>query len=281
MDIRDILLFLHAGAPSDRAIALAAGWAKGHGATVTACCLCADPAPSNADCFAIGFAGAADVLDRRMARIEAAGRPVQVALCAAAAAAGIVVDWVLPDPNEPPEALALRALFFDLAIVPRAPVDDHPARELAEALVLRSGAPCVITPQTPAAKAVSNPSGRRIVLAWNGSPPARRAIDDAWPLLRRAEAVELLVLGEDPRWLDHCRPEQMLRRLERHGVRAELRVSPRDGGTAGTLAQACAEFGADLLVMGAYSHPRARETVLGGATRTVLADFPIPVLMSR
>lgn len=276
MEIRDILLFLHGDAPGLPAARLATAWAKDHGAAVTACCLCPDPAPSIADCYTIGLEGAADVLDRRKARVQAAAQPAESAFRAAAAEAGVVADWLLPDPNERAEELSLRARFFDLAIVPRAQGADHPARDLAEALALRSGAPCILTPDEPLGRPV-----QRIVLAWNGSVQARRAIDDALPLLKRASAVQLVVLGDSANWLDHCRAEQMIRRLARHEVDASLQITPGAEGVAEDLAASCAAFEADLLVMGAYSRSRASETVLGGATRTVLAGFPIPVLMSR
>lgn len=276
MEIRDILLFLYAGGPNDAAMELATRWAGAFGAAVTGCCLCADPRPSNADCYAIGYVGAADVLDRRQRKIESLALPVEAAFRAAAAAAGVIPAWTTPDPNERADDLALRARFFDLAVVARAPSEDHPARELAEALALRSGGPCVIAPQDGSAQ-----TGERIVVAWNGSAQARRAIDDSLPFLQRAKAVQLLVLGDSPALLDHCHAEQMARRLARHRVNAELRITPSVGRDGESLAAACAAFDADVLVMGAYSRSRASEVVLGGATRAVLDDFPIPVLMSH
>jgi nucleotide-binding universal stress UspA family protein len=277
MEIRDILLFLHAGAPDVAALRLAAGWARAHGAAVTGCGLCPDPQPPIADCYAIGYAGTADVLDRRQARIEVVAHPAEAAFRDACALEGVVADWTVPDPNERAEDLALRARFFDLTIVARAPVADHPAQALAEALALRSGAPCVIAPA-----AASERSGERVVAAWNGSTQAKRALDDALPLLKRAKAVQLLVVGDSPGWLERCQPELVVRRLARHEVDAELRIATRRGRRNGEdLAHNCEAFGADLLVMGAYSHAPAKEAVLGGATRAVLADFPIPVLMSR
>jgi nucleotide-binding universal stress UspA family protein len=277
MEIRDILLFLHAGAPDAAAMQLAGAWAQAHGAAVTGCGLCPDPTAPPADCYAIGYAGAADVLDRRQARIEAAAHPAEAAFRSACAAAGVVADWTLPDPNERSEDLALRARFFDLTIVSRAPSPDHPSDELAEALALRSGAPCLLAPASPSAR-----SGERVIVAWNGSTQARRALDDALPVLKRAKAVQLLVVGDSPGWLERCQPEQAVRRLARHDVDADLRIASRQGRRDGEdLARSCEAFDADLLVMGAYSHSPAKEAVLGGATRAILTDFPIAVLMSR
>ena len=163
-----------------------------------------------------------------------------------------------------------RAQVYDLAIVARGPT-----RSLASAIASQSGGPCILAARKPIG------AFERIVVAWNGSPQARRALDDAMPLLRRAQIVELLVLGDDPAWLDHCSPERVIHRLARHGVAATLRILPHQGGEGAALALACEAIGADLLVMGAYSHGQARESLLGGATRAVLADFPIPVLMAH
>lgn len=277
MELRDILLFLRAGASNAPALQLATGWAQAYGAAATGCCLCADPPPSIAESFVRGQAGVAQVVDHRLAQLDSATRPVEAEFRAAAAAAGIVADWTVPDPCEPAESLAQRARFFDLAIVPRAAVSDHPAREVAEHLALRSGAPCVIAPMHPLECGVE-----RVVIAWNGSAQARRAMDDALPFLKAAKAVQLLVLGDSEAWLDHCSPELVVRRLARHDVDASLRIVSQGGQADGAdLAGICETFGADLLVMGAYSRARASELVLGGATRAVLADFPIPVLMSR
>ena len=101
------------------------------------------------------------------------------------------------------------------------------------------------------------------------------------PLLHRAKAVELLVLGDNPRWLDYCRPGPVIRRLARHDVNATLKIARTRAPEGEALAKACKAFGADLLVMGACSHAWPSEILLGSATREVLADFPIPVLLSR
>jgi nucleotide-binding universal stress UspA family protein len=142
---------------------------------------------------------------------------------------------------------------------------------------LRGGTPCVVVPSTG-----DLGSSERIVVAWNGSAVAKRALDDAMPLLHRAKAVELLVLGDNPRWLDYCGPDPVIRRLARHDVDATLKIvrtgAPAEGEA---LAEACNAFDADLLVMGACNHAWPSEVLLGSATREVLADFPIPVLLSR
>jgi nucleotide-binding universal stress UspA family protein len=250
---------------------IAFGLAQAHGAGLTVCCLCPDPEPALSDGYVLGEAAADAVLARRDREISAMTFPLELAFRAAAAKRKVAPDWLVPDPNGPQDELTKRAQVFDLAILARGPT-----RSLASAIASQSGGPCILAARKPVGGAFE-----RIVVAWNGSPQARRALDDAMPLLARAQVVELLVLGDDPAWLDHCSPERVVHRLARHGVAATLRILPHRGGEGAALALACEAVGADLLVMGAYSHSRARESVLGGATRAVLADFPIPVLMSH
>ena len=106
---------------------------------------------------------------------------------------------------------------------------------------------------------------------------------DALPLLTRAEAVEVLVVdpqrhpghGEEP-------GADIARHLARHGVQLEVRRLSSGGGDVGhILLSRAADFGADLLVMGAYGHSHLSEWMFGGVTRTVLREAGLPVLLSR
>ena len=123
---------------------------------------------------------------------------------------------------------------------------------------------------------------RRIVVAWNGSREARRAIGDAWQLLGRAQDIFLvginrLPAGDDPSLAD------IVHLMEKHGLRAQA-VSVREDTEASDGVQLLAvseQYDADLLVMGAYGHGPTRERVFGGATRTVLKHMSIPVLLSH
>jgi nucleotide-binding universal stress UspA family protein len=279
MEIKDILLFLEAGEPSEPLIELAGALAEQHGAVLTGLCSWPDPAVDPADSFATGLRAVNDVLARREAEIARVVAPVETAFHAIAARHHVEVQWILASLNEPPQDLALHARTFDLAIVRRPLAHDHVSRRLIELVALTSGAPCLMVPDPP------RPSLKfeRILLAWNDSREARRALDGGLAFLKRAKFVRLVDVDdkafEPPTASDG---QDILRHLRRHGVEAEyVNVrSPRED-VGSVLLDQCARFSADLMVMGSYQHSRAEEIVLGGATRAVLAHVMLPVLMSH
>ena len=146
----------------------------------------------------------------------------------------------------------------------------------SESAFLTTGRPALIVPY------IGAPPGpvRRAVVAWNASREAARAAHDALPFL--VEAEHTTVLAIDP---ERSRYHAGGRA---HGASRTPRGAGRDGSlpsgglTIGDAILAyAADDGADLLVMGGYGHSRMREIVLGGATRQVLAQMPLPVLMSH
>jgi nucleotide-binding universal stress UspA family protein len=132
---------------------------------------------------------------------------------------------------------------------------------------------------------------RRIMVAWNASKEAARAVHEALPLLRRAERVQIAVLDADSQraLLGEPPGADLLHYLARHGVEADILVRQaqragllkRPTGTGEALLSLVAEENCDLLVLGAYGHSRFRETLLGGVTRTVLEAMTVPVLMAH
>ena len=102
-------------------------------------------------------------------------------------------------------------------------------------------------------------------------------------LLRAAEAVEIAVVDPSPHSPEGSDPGGALcQKLTRHGVKADIAVLAKTLPTVSeVLNRRAAETGADLVVMGAYSHSRLREAILGGATRHMLERAPLPILMAR
>jgi nucleotide-binding universal stress UspA family protein len=196
--------------------------------------------------------------------------------------AGKKGEWECVD-GELAERIAERARFADLLILGQFDTENPPALSaflLPAKVVFDAASPILVVPNAE----TSSDVGKRVVAAWDGSCEAARAIRDGMPLLRVAEQVSLLAI--DPVRREHIQdgPDapQLAAHLVRHGVQVE--ITETSSGTndvpAALLAHA-AEFGADLLVMGAYGHSRIWEFVAGGTTHDLLERTTIPVLISR
>jgi len=180
--------------------------------------------------------------------------------------------------------LALQARYSDLVVIGQVnPVDYSPVlrADFQEYVLMNSGKPVLIIPYAGHFPQV----GKKVLLAWDGSMEATRAVSASIPLLRRADLVQVLVLdrgrpsdahGEQP-------GADIALFLARHGVKLEVSEQkiPADIDVGNALLSHAADFGADLIVMGGYGHTRFREVLLGGVTRTVLASMTVPVLMSH
>ena len=172
--------------------------------------------------------------------------------------------------------LALQSLYCDLIIAgyphtPGAPSGWHPLGTLRQ-----TGVPMLLVPPHWKGEQV----GRRIVVAWNASKQARRAVADALPLLARAQAVHLLMV--DTPKAEAAPGAQMAQHLARHSVEVEIQaISSSQGGVAATIRQHVLDAEADLLVLGPYSRSRVVERVLGGVTEDLLAEVPAPLFVSH
>ncbi len=177
--------------------------------------------------------------------------------------------------------LCLQARYADLLVIGQAEAsEDNEAGllpDLPDYVLLNCGRPVLVVPRSGRFPTI----GKRVLVAWNGSPEAAKAVTAALPLLRGAEQVTLAVLGHSADMLGESPGADIALYLARHGVNVEVlrRPEPEDPGRA--LLSLAADFNVDLLVMGAYGHSRFRELMLGGATRTVLATATLPVLMAH
>jgi nucleotide-binding universal stress UspA family protein len=180
----------------------------------------------------------------------------------------------------PDEELILSSLHSDLVVI-----GQHELHELAgylspERLLLASGAPILLVPSGWKSK----PIGNNILVGWNGSREARRAVADALPFLIAAASVTLLVVDSNKRVDRHGEEPgaDIALYLARHGARVEVeQVSSHGTPVADIILSYAADRGVDLIVIGAYSHARTVEVVFGGVTRRLLKHASIPVLMSR
>jgi len=184
---------------------------------------------------------------------------------------------------DPVEAIALRdfsrrALYADLVIVGQAQRDQLAETgvpgDFVESVLIDSGRPVLVMPYIGMRDRV----GRTIMVAWKESRETAGAVAAALPLLKQAERVHIATWGR-PR---EARPDDLVAYLNRHGVAATPHHYGDETGDIGAfILSAVADLDADMLVMGGYGHSRAREWMLGGATRAVLEAMTVPVLMSH
>ena len=151
--------------------------------------------------------------------------------------------------------------------------------DFPEYVVINSGRPVLIVPYAGR----FDTFGKRVLVAWDASISATRAVTAALPLLRRADAVEIVVFNADVQ--DDAHGEQpgadIALYLARHDVKVNVvrQNSKIDIGNA--LLSMTNDLNSDLMVMGGYGHSRFREILLGGVTRTVLESMTVPVLMAH
>lgn len=174
-------------------------------------------------------------------------------------------------------ALAAHGMASDIILpgLPGAP-SDLPVlmASAAEYALVNAGRPLLVVPAQARLSTINT-----AVVAWNGRREAARALSDALPLLKRANRVILVVvMGSKGLW-QHGDGE-LLRWLGTHGVRATLAVE-ESSSVAGCLLQKVLRESADLLVAGGYGHSRLGELMIGGTTRTLLNNTPVPLLISH
>jgi nucleotide-binding universal stress UspA family protein len=179
------------------------------------------------------------------------------------------------------DALATNARYADLAIVGQADPDDGEMPSyLPEEVTLASGRPSLVIPYIGPPPTL----GQRVTVAWNASREAARAANDALPILKRAQAVDVVTVNPNDAPSGHGEEPgaDIALHLARHAIKVEVeRIETRELDVANTILSHVADRGSDLLVMGAYGHSRLRELVLGGVTRTILRDMTVPVLMAH
>ncbi len=174
------------------------------------------------------------------------------------------------------DLVAQRARLADLTVVPHPEAgDDVSSSDALHAVLFDSGRPVLIAPHD-----VPATIGTRVCVAWNGTAESAAAVQGILPWLQRAEAVRVLTSADYQR--RGPKGAELAEYLALHGVRAEVQgFEPVDRNVGAGLLAAARAFRADLLGMGAYSHSRLRQLILGGVTRHVLEAADLPVLMSR
>jgi nucleotide-binding universal stress UspA family protein len=212
-------------------------------------------------------------------RAEAAGQEFRDAL----RREGLEGEWRIVE-GDTVSLLALHARYADLTVLGQPNEDEaykgpSPDAVLVNVL-LSSGRPILAIPYAGKFERV----GERVLVAWNASREATRAVNDALPLLRDATAVTVLAVNPRHGIEGHgdVPAADIALHLARHGVKAEAaHTIANDISEGDALLSYAADLGADLIVSGGYGHSRAREMVFGGVTRTLLQEMTVPMLMSH
>jgi nucleotide-binding universal stress UspA family protein len=151
---------------------------------------------------------------------------------------------------------------------------------VAECVVFGSGRPTLVLPEEPKRR---RPTSFDVVgVAWDFSRPAARAVADALPILERAKTVRVVTVTQEKTIDTRRSSAELAKHLTCHGIEAVLEEEEAAGRTIGQAIEGYATaHDLDLLVMGAYGHSRMRDFILGGATKTIVASPPLPVLLSH
>jgi nucleotide-binding universal stress UspA family protein len=301
MALKDLLVIVEPGDPVGSQVDVAAAVAARHTAHLAGLCVVPPVTLSEAGLPWSGGAIEAEALEQIQASLRgersAAVQRLEAAFRKAAADLVSPVEWRVVD-GRPLEVAPLHARYADLVAMRQAdPRDTSPASGgLVEAVLLGAGRPVLVVPYAGRFADI----GRRVVVAWNASREAARALNDALPLLEHAEKVIVLAVNPGRVGGDDEPPPATTRavfgiggqgswpaadiahHLARHGVQAEASYTISDEIDVGNaILSRAADLGVDLIVMGGYGHSRTRELVLGGATRTILESMTVPVLMSH
>jgi nucleotide-binding universal stress UspA family protein len=279
MQLCEILVHLDPSPRAQARLDIAASLARQHGAHLTALQVIdvAIPVMAMADGGG-GGAVIAELMEQMRQSALAAGVNLKAAFEAALAREGIMGEWRQVE-GTTPEILALHGRYADLLVLGQDDPESDSA-DLLETVLFDSGRPVLAIPFAGNFKSI----GKRVLVGWNASREATRALHDALPLIAKAENTTVFLAnpkrglgahGEEP-------GADIARHLARHGLKVEVAKAVADDvADSALLLNHASDMGADLLVMGAYGHSRLREFILGGVTRSLLREMTIPVLLSH
>jgi nucleotide-binding universal stress UspA family protein len=239
-----------------------------------------NPAEHPSDSFARGK----EAIDRVFARLRLAEEQKALAVgrlfAALSQKQGVSAEFRMMRSPRADDDAVLNSLHCDLVVIGHPDPPGLPKGWSPERLLLASGVPVLIIPDGWESETIGN----NILVGWNASREARRAMADAMPFLSTAQSVTVLVVDPAKRADKHgAEPgADIALYLARHGVQVDVEQTTSDGSPIGeVILSRAVDRGMDLIVIGAYSHARWAEIIFGGVTRTLLTQMPVPVLVSR
>jgi nucleotide-binding universal stress UspA family protein len=177
------------------------------------------------------------------------------------------------------DQFARMARRFDLAIVGQAQPDTSAMEQIVgETTLFESGRPMIMVPYIQKMPFKTD----NVMICWDGSRTAARAVADAIPIIRKSGRVEIVIVASERGKQDEIEGADIGQHLARHGLKVDVhRISGSNIDVGDALLSHAADSGADLMVMGGYGHSRLREFVMGGATRSIFESMTVPVLISH
>ena len=281
MTLKNIGVFVDATPEGEKRIDYAATLAHQCGAHLAGIHVVSAVRPEyRSDYYVIGEKAIRALLVGRKAADEAATSNVRRRFEAISAKRDLSAEFRVIRRGGPDEDLTLSSLHSDLVVTGQRELQELKGYASPEKLLLASGAPILIIPSGWKSESIGN----KILVGWNASREARRAVADALPFLVAARSVTLLVVDSEQRARRHGEDPgaDIALYLARHGAHVEVeQVLSQGAPVADIILSYAAEHGVDLIVIGAYSHARPVEMMFGGVTQSLLKEAPVPVLMSR
>ncbi len=281
MTIKTVLAYLPSEELAEPVLTAAIAVAKAHGAHVVGLHLEASYYPAYGE---VAIAMPPDVIEQMRKPLRERAKKLEESFKARMADENIHSEWRsgTSEYSALPSRIVDEAVSADLVICPQVdPANvDVTTLDLPERLILEGGRPVLVAPP---GQPVQIPP-RRVLIAWNNSPQAARAVFDSLDLLKDAEAVTVLTLAgnSDDRREAEEQAGRLAANLERHGLQAKVEaVDIGNASASDYLRSRLEEDGADLMVMGCYGHSRFRELVFGGVTRDILGGIKVPTVMSH
>ena len=223
----------------------------------------------------------AELIDAQRAATKHLANEAVVRFEALAKQAGVMTESQMIDvaPGHVGDTFGRLARSFDLSVIRQAePNKAEQEVPIIEGALFESGRPVIVVPYVQMQGAKFN----RVMVGWDGSQTAARAIGDAMPVLERAKMIEIFTVVAGPTKNTELPRIDIGQHLSRHGLKVEVKRIPAEGiNVPEAILSHAADISADFMVMGGYGHSRLREYVLGGATRGILASMTLPTLMSN
>lgn len=283
---KDILVHLDDGPRSSTRLKVAVDLARRYGAHLTGIFILDIPSSDlfyGAGMPYAGGGGMSEMVNSLRADQAARADVIEQEFQAAVQLQGLENEWRLVE-GDTVALLALHARYADLTVVGQPNADEPFKGPGADAVLvnvmLSSGRPIIAVPYAGEFERI----GDRVLVAWNASREATRAVNDALPLLQQAKSVTVLAVNPRHGIDGHgdVPAADICLHLARHGVKAEAaHTVAKDISEGDALLSYAADLGVDLIVTGGYGHSRAREMVFGGVTRTLLQEMTVPMLMSH